>query len=428
MISMTRTASGVLALVSVSVWAASAWATCAFDEASGVLSVSPGGNVLSIGAGGQILLGGTACEGATTTTTARIAVSGSTSVRDYLQVRGKFAPGRDDGAETGLPEIEIEVTNFDGNDEELFVVGSGGADTWRFSAAGIDLNGDGDSDLTAPSDGLIRMKGLGGDDVIDASAYGGTADLLLRGGPGNDTITGGPGADNIQGEAGNDVIFGGAGADTIYHGLGADTVRGGPGNDRIHFDLSTAASGLGDEGDDFHGGSGVDEVSFIGRAIGIVVTLDHMADDGEPGEMDTVHPDIEWVTGGDGDDVLVGSDADDILDGGEGQNELHGGAGNDYLECGLDDGCLAFGEDGDDRLSGGLGPDTFDGGPGDDRLEGRGGSDTLDGGGGIDTYVGGGGNDIIFNADGLAETVDCGLGTDDPEPDPLDTFISCENI
>jgi hypothetical protein len=26
------------------------------------------------------------------------------------------------------------------------------------------------------------------------------------------------------------------------------------------------------------------------------------------------------------------------------------------------------------------------------------------------------------------DTIDCGDGIDDPEPDPLDTFIGCENI
>ena len=44
-------------------------------------------------------------------------------------------------------------------------------------------------------------------------------------------------------------------------------------------------------------------------------------------------------------------------------------------------------------------------------------------------FFGDDGRDTFLNADGYAETVDCGAGTgDDPQPSSLDTFISCEAI
>ena len=390
----------------IMICAETAHATCSFDAGSGLMSITQGGGGLRVGSGGAILFGGSPCGTATTSNTMRIVVNGSATLRDYLQLQGNFAPGRDDGAETGLAEIEIELVGFTGNDDEIFIIGTGAADTWRFSAGAIDLNGDGDDDMTAPSDGLIRTKGLGGNDVIDAGAYAGTAELRLRGGPGNDTITGSPGGDDILGEAGDDILSGGAGADDILDGIGSDRVHGGPGNDDFF------AEGAADGSDDFRGGGGLDRVSYLGRVAGVRVSIDNVADDGAPGENDNVHLDVEIVQGGEGDDILIGSSGNDHLDGATGNDEIYGGAGDDVLSASgfAFEESVLMGEDGDDELYGGEG------------------ADVLDGGAGVDLLRGITGNDTFFNADGFADTVDCGAGTDDPEPDPLDTFIACENI
>jgi len=419
-----------MVLVVLMVGGQTARATCSFDSDSGVLTVTQGGGDLSIGAGGEIELDAQPCGTATTTNTMRIVVNGSPTLRDELSLRGTFAPGLDDGAETGLAEIEIELIGFTGTTDELLVNGTGAPNTWRFSASDIDLNGDGDADVTAPSGGKITLKALGGNDLVDASAYTGAARLRLHGGNGNDSITGGPGGDIISGNAGDDTLFGGAGNDTIYHGLGADKVRAGSGSDSISTDVNGLPTGAGDAGDDLRGNAGSDTVRYSSRSVGIVVTLDDLADDGEPGENDNVHFDVENVVAGAGDDVLVGSSVRNVLVGGTGANELYGGDGDDDLDAGLDQavGSIVLGEGGDDNLAGSDGNDVLDGGDGDDILDAFLGNDTLDGGAGVDWFFGGLGNDVILNADGIAETVDCGPGTDNPEPDALDTFVACENI
>ena len=57
---------------------------------------------------------------------------------------------------------------------------------------------------------------------------------------------------------------------------------------------------------------------------------------------------------------------------------------------------------------------------------GRDGDDMLDGGAGAERLDGGDGDDTLFNADGRADNVDCGPGTDDAEPEGIDTFTDCE--
>jgi Ca2+-binding RTX toxin-like protein len=82
-----------------------------------------------------------------------------------------------------------------------------------------------------------------------------------------------------------------------------------------------------------------------------------------------------YLTGTNGDDILVGgADADTLL-GLNGDDTLQGGDGDDLL----------VGGNGDDTLQGQGGADTLQGERGDDLLIGGAGSDTLDGGSGEDT-------------------------------------------
>jgi len=402
-------------------------ATCAFDPSSGLLTVSMQGTWATLQvASGVIELDGAACGGATTTSTARIVVSGLDNDIDKLTLVGRFAPGRNDVPETDRAEIEIEVVGFNDVNDWIILMGGTGNDVWRFTASGINLNGDQDEDLTLPSNGRIGLRPRAGDDVVDAGAYTGPLVVGMRAGDGNDVLTGSPADDDIRGDAGNDTIYGMAGNDVLYDGPGNDLVRGGAGNDRM-WGQGAAPDGA----DDFRGNGGIDEVSYIVRDSGVTVTIDDVANDGAPGEADNVHLDVEDVTGGSGDDVLVGSSADNVLDGTWGSNEVYGGAGNDWVDGGVGDAStsnIVVGDAGNDHLSGGMGDDFLDGGDGNDTLEGFAGDDTLDGGAGTDRYYGGYGNDVIHNADGLAETVNCGPDTDDPQPDAGDTFIDCENI
>lgn len=417
------------AVLAVWVWIGAAEAqaaTCSFDEASGVLTVTTSGNwgTLKVVAG-VIELNGAPCGTATTTSTSSIIVNPNVVYAGRLTLAGRFAPGRNDVPEADAPEIEIDARNFAGR---FYVNGSARTDTWLLTAAGVNLNGDLDEDVVLPTVGnefAVFLRGGKGDDVIDASSYTGPRHLDLRGGPGNDVITGSAQGDTIGGDDGNDVLDGGAGNDVINDGAGDDLARGGPGNDSFSPQFSPNAGK-----DDYRGGSGVDTVSYVDRDTGVTVSLDGVADDGAPGEGDNARPDVENIGGGAGDDVLVGSSASNHLVGLQGRNELYGGDGDDTLDVGYSTvaGSIALGDGGNDRLIGSPGPDLLDGGDGDDVLEGENGDDTLDGGPGLDTFYAGRGDDVINNGDGVAESVDCGDGIDDPEPDPLDTFVGCENI
>jgi Ca2+-binding RTX toxin-like protein len=69
----------------------------------------------------------------------------------------------------------------------------------------------------------IRIAGLRGDDVIDASGIGTNGPkLILEGGDGNDVLIGSGGNDTITGGAGDDVLIGGPGQDILDGGTGSN--------------------------------------------------------------------------------------------------------------------------------------------------------------------------------------------------------------
>jgi len=86
------------------------------------------------------------------------------------------------------------------------------------------------------------------------------------------------------------------------------------------------------------------------------------------------------------------------------------------------------GEQGNDTLNAGAGNDVVDGGDGNDTLDGGDGDDKITGGPGIDTIRGGAGNDSISAADGLADKIDCGDGTDTVLADEQDELVGCESV
>jgi Ca2+-binding RTX toxin-like protein len=70
----------------------------------------------------------------------------------------------------------------------------------------------------------------------------------------------------------------------------------------------------------------------------------------------------------------------------------------------------------------------LDGGDGNDFLSGENGNDTLTGGAGSDIMNGGDSDDFFFNADGEADNLDGGDGTDTRQDDPLDTVANIELV
>jgi len=203
---------------------------------------------------------------------------------------------------------------------------------------------------------MVLNLGDGDDGVFD---WNGPSRIDM--GPGNDALA--------DGNGGDDVILGGPGNDIMKGHAGNDTLDGGPGNDHLEGIPGSSADSDTSGTDTYVGGGGEDSLTYETRGDPLAISQDGVANDGAPGEGDSVDPSIRNVVGGGSDDTLIGS---------EGRNVLEGLGGNDRL----------LGLAGDDQLVGGLGNDDLLGGEGQDVLGGEDGDDVLDGGAGVDRFYG----------------------------------------
>jgi hypothetical protein len=287
------------------------------------------------------------------------------------------------------------------------VIGSEGVDNMAFTAYSGDI----------PTSYPITMDGAGGDDTVkdttdDAgrTLSGGAGNDKIEGYGGNDTLDGGDGNDEVNGNAGDDVVRGGAGDDVLggdnYKTPGNDTIDGGPGYDQVEdWNIPSAPT---------HPQP--------------TVSLDGVANDGRPGEVDNVMnvEKVSFYVNA----TFTGTDAADyaeVVNVGDGASSLTGLGGADTLK-------------------GGDAPDTIDGGAGDDSLNGGNNNDTITGGPGKDTIVAdataGGcyvigylgtckapwGNDTVNAVDGEVDSVDCGPGQDTANVDAVDVVTNCETV
>lgn len=146
----------------------------------------------------------------------------------------------------------------------------------------------------------------------------------------------------------------------------------------------------------------------------------------------------DYLEGGEGNDALSGGVDNDTLLGGDGRDTLNGERGDDFLVGGADDDTLSGGDD-DDVLRGGAGNDNLNGGNGDDLLLGDSGTDTLSGAagndlllGGVDrdTIRGGAGSDLLIGSRTTYEGDEEGIFSDLDVVDPLllgDLFLMWDN-
>jgi hypothetical protein len=140
----------------------------------------------------------------------------------------------------------------------------------------------------------------------------------------------------------------GPGDDDIVVAGPPSQLRGGPGADLLDARLAPGSA-----------------ISYRDHTAGVTVRLNGLADDGSPGEGDSVLGSLGSVEGGSGDDTLEsGADA----------ASLAGGAGNDTL-VGSPEGESLLGQEGNDGISGGGGNDSLAGGAGTDLLAGGPGHD-----------------------------------------------------
>jgi Ca2+-binding RTX toxin-like protein len=270
------------------------------------------------------------------------------------------------------------------------------------------------------------LTGTAGNDLVQVIS---TAALPLTE---NATIFGGTGTDNLLGGGGNDTIKGEGDGDVLRGGEGNDSLDGGDGNNMIFGEGGTDFMTAGLGADQFDGGLGIDTVNYSTRTAGVVVSIDNVANDGQPliftlpigfhSEGDNVWATVENVQGGAGNDTLTAQPGliQNQLNGLGGNDRLDAGDGNDII-LGGDGDDTVLGRSGNDQLQGNNGNDTIFGGAGDDNIFGGAGNDIISGGVGRDSMRGEAGNDIIFAQDGVIDgLIDGGSDFDFVERDAND--------
>jgi Ca2+-binding RTX toxin-like protein len=246
---------------------------------------------------------------------------------------------------------------------------------------------------TVANTALIRVLGLGGDDVISLNEVGGALPAAkLFGGAGNDTLTGGSGPDRLFGQDGNDTLLGKRGNDLLFGGSGNDTLVGGDGDDQVFGQAGNDRMvwNPGDDTDLNEGGDGVDTVEvnggngaeqFTATANSARVRFDRLTP--APFSIDIGTSENLVVNANGGDDrfsasgnlaaliklTIVGGAGNDTLLGGNGVDVLLGGDGDDLID----------GNQGNEVALLGAGDDAFQWDPGDgnDTVGGQDGTDTM---------------------------------------------------
>jgi Ca2+-binding RTX toxin-like protein len=288
-------------------------------------------------------------------------VSGDFVVTDGL--KSSIAPGASDTF-----KVKLVSTNI-GAKQGTIVIKSNAGD-FTFKVGGTVIAGP----PVSLVEGIVRVNGTSGNDTIIINrsgdqvsvsglgsvpgpfAIGDIDGILIDAADGNDSVSTVPATLKIS-----QTIFGGAGDDTLRGAKGKDSLDGGGGRDRL--------DGAGNT-DTLKGGAGSDYAYYRSRNFDLKLSLDGIANDGEPGEKDLITGDVENIEGGKGDDVISGDAHNNVLRGNEGNDTLTGNRGDDSLDAGPGRNSL-YGGRGDDVLVAANGKkDTVSGGENDDSLTG----------------------------------------------------------
>ncbi|HVU04109.1 MAG TPA: calcium-binding protein [Polyangiaceae bacterium] len=339
---------------------------CAFSATTGIMTVTVASGETAIIAkrptDAVIVQNGVPCAtAATSTTLKKIAITGSsgdeTVIVDFTS--GLFATG----TSSATSGITVDMGGSGGSD--VFGIrgqnSTGSTDTVTFGSTGVAVNTDAykdisftaepDSYIVSLADGKDVWSAAGGSSMGIGTAYAGGKPL---------------------------VVYGGAGDDTFNQGSAITA------------------------GEEIHGGSGNDTVSYASRGASapITVTVGAAANDGDNGgaELDDIKSDVEILTGGDGNDSLTAATGVAItLNGGKGNDTLTGDSGADTIN----------GNEGNDTIAGGDGNDTLNGNDGNDVFDegtDANGGDVMNGGAGTDKvdYSGRTGTGVTVTMDGVA--------------------------
>jgi uncharacterized repeat protein (TIGR01451 family) len=398
--------------------------------------------------GGVVTCGlGTLASGGVATVTIKVQPQSAGTIVNSATVSGTVAdPDSSDNTDTESTTVDSTLSC---NGAAATIVGTSNNET---------INGTSGNDVIVGLEGNDTINGLGGNDKI----CGGPGNDTLNGGGNADTMSGGSGLDNVtyaartstvtvsidgvandgsatDGPAGardnvtTDVenLIGGTAADTLTGSAGDNNLDGGGGPDVL--------SGLG----------GGDTVSYINRTVGVTVTIDDVANDGnsDDGQTDNVKTDVEHLIGGSGADTLTGSSVTNRLDGRNGADILSGLGGGDTVTYAkrtsgvtvdpdgvADDGNAADGPAGSrDNVMADV--ENITGSGGADTLTGSSAKNKLTGGLGADVLIGLGANDELFANDGVADSqLNCDGGSspgaaDIAHVDGLDPpTIGCETV
>ena len=323
---------------------------------------------------------------------------------------------------------EVDTITVEGAADADFMSIGGELPTFSVYAGGpyVDIS-------NAEATDKLIVRGMGGDDSINAEPFAGGIDLTIDGGEGDDflqgskgveTLLGGEGDDFIDGNGGNDIAFLGAGDDMFQWdpGDGSDVVEGGEGFDELMFNgaggnetVEISANGeratfLRQPGNIVMDLNDVERVTFnaLGGTDDIVVR-DLTGTDVQEVALNLSNQFLGTTPDGQVDRVRIEatSDADfiDVLSFNNTISVLGAPAYVTVSQFDATDELTIAGGDGDDRINGS--PSiantirmTFDGGAGDDEIRGSGGDDTIFGGSGDDAVTGARGNDTAFLGDG----------------------------
>ena len=134
---------------------------------------------------------------------------------------------------TNVTDVTVNEAGFDGTPDTsldaVIVQGTAAKDAVTVApvASGVKVSGLSASVTvtgTDPTD-TLTVNGLGGDDVLDASAVpAGVLTIALDGGANDDILIGSAGADTLRGGDGDDVLLGGPGADVLDGGTGSNVL------------------------------------------------------------------------------------------------------------------------------------------------------------------------------------------------------------
>jgi Ca2+-binding RTX toxin-like protein len=241
----------------------------------------------------------------------------------------------------------------------------------------------------ATGDEFSSIEGVSGSEFSDTvSGNAGTNSLFGYGG--HDSLFGGASSDYIEGMAGNDTVSGGSGADTMHGGSGIDTLvyTAGLGETGIYIDLLTNDAVFGQAEGDF--------VTGFENVVGTARSDTYLG--GNHG--------VNRLDGGAGNDLVNGRDGGDSMIGGSGFDQLSYLGSDEGVTINLATGAASGGyADGDsftgfEAVNGSHKNDDLYGDAGANRLYGEGGVDELYGGGGGDLLNGGGQLDFMWGGGG----------------------------